>query len=652
MNAQQLVRQILWLLTGLVLMMPLLAAAPDQSGVIAPPEAGGQIGDPISDRWLQRLEQQLWPAPKCLPHCVSIANLQVAASGNNGRLLLEVHVQPGVFVLPLPFAPSWVPRSIKLDGKAAAVRMDAEGRLQARVSAGVHQLEMEGLLLDAQWNLSLPAPAYAVRYGALEGWEVQKVNLPASSLNLTRRVAAQQDGSVGRQADFPLFARLTRTIKIAESGWTVHNELERLSPGGFAKSVEITLLPDERPLSAGMEVQAGKVIARLGANEDSLAWESTLKPVDVFTLRAAPGFTLAEVWRIDASSRFETFYKGIPQVFGEPGNQAVFLPFPDETLEVRVNLPKPVAGLDWAIESSRLNLKPGDERMAGVLQLAIRSLSAQIQSIEFPKETRIRTLKVGGQAEPADWREGKLYLQLKPGRQEVIIEFETPSKLSFITRSPQIKLGLASVNATVTMAIPTTRWPLMSFGPAVGPAVLIWGLLAFLLVVAWMLGRFQPGSGLRLRFWEWLALLAPLCALQAWQALWVVIAVIALQGRERLVVQNMRPWVFQLTQILLGILALIFLVSLIAGVKTGLLGVPDMMVAGGGSTNWQWIWYQDRQGAEYVSAGLVSLPMWLWKSLMLVWSFWIASRVIVWGKQAWAAASRGGMWRSEAARDI
>ena len=647
MNAQQLMRQGVLFCLGLSLITPLFAASPDQSGVIAPPEANGQVGDPISDRWLQRLEQQLWPAPKCLPNCVSIANLQVAASGNNGRLVLEVHVQPGVFVLPLPFAPSWAPRSIKLDGKAAAVRMDAEGRLQARVSAGVHQLEMEGLLLDTQWNLSLPAPAYAVRYGALEGWEAQKVNLPASSLNLTRRVAAQQDSSVGRQADFPLFARLTRTVKIAESGWTVHNQLERLSPGGFAKSVEITLLPDERPLSAGMEVQAGKVIARLGANEDSLAWESTLKPVDTFTLRAAPGFTLAEVWHIDASSRYETFFKGIPQVFGEPGNQAVFLPFPDEALEVRVNLPKPVAGLDWAIESSRLSLKPGDERMSGVLQLAVRSLSAQIQSIEFPKDARIRMLKIGGQAEPADWREGKLYLQLKPGRQEVVIEFETPSKLSFITRSPPIKLGVASVNTTVTMAIPMSRWPLLSFGPAVGPAVLIWGLLAFLLVVAWMLGRYQPGSVLRLRSWEWLALLAPLCVLEAWQALWVVIAVLALQGRERLVVHEMRPWVFHVTQILLGILALVFLVSLIAGVKTGLLGVPDMMVAGGGSSNWQWIWYQDRQGTDFVSAGLVSLPMWIWKGLMLIWSFWIASRVIVWGKQAWAAASQGGMWRSE-----
>ena len=647
MSAQQWMRKTLLCLAGLSLATPLLATAPTQSDAVAPPAAATQIGDPISDRWLQRLEQQHWPAPKCLPNCVNIANLQVAASGNTGRLALEVHVQPGVFMLPLPFAPSWAPRTIKLNGKAAAVRMDSEGRLHARVSAGVHTLEMEGLLVDTQWNLSLPAPAYAVRYGALEGWEAQTVNLPASSLNLARRVAAQQDSSVGRQADFPLFARLTRTVKIAESGWTVHNQLERLSPGGFAKSVEITLLPDERPLTSGMEVQAGKVIARLGANEDSLTWESTLKPVDAFTLRAASGFTLAEVWKIDASSRFETFYKGIPQVFGEAGNQAVFLPFPAETLEVRVNLPKPVAGLDWAIESSKLNLKPGDERMAGVLQLAIRSLSAQIQSIEFPKETRIRMLKIGGQAEPADWREGKLYLQLKPGRQEVLVEFETPAKLAFITRSPKIILGVSSVNATVTMAIPPSRWPLFSFGPAVGPAVLIWGLLAFLVIAAWVLARFQPGTLLRLRYWEWLALLAPLAVLQAWQALWVVIAVIALQGRERLPVQNMRPWVFHITQILLGTLALIFLVSLIAGVKIGLLGVPDMMVAGGGSSNWQWIWYQDRQGAEYVSAGLVSLSMWVWKGLMLIWSFWIASRVIVWGKQAWAAASRGGMWRSD-----
>ena len=638
MNAQRGMWQTLLCCAGLSFILPLLAATPSQS------EA--QIGDPISDRWLQRLEQQHWPAPKCLPHCVHIANVQIAASGNTGRLLLEVHVQPGVFMLPLPFAPNWAPRVIKLDGQAAAVRRDAEGQLQAKVNAGVHQLEMEGLLVDAQWNLSLPTPAYGVRYGALQGWEVQQVNLPASSLNLTRREPAQQDSSAARQADFPLFARLTRTVKINESGWTVHNLLERLSPSGFAKTLEIALLPDERPLTPGLEVQAGKIMARLGANEDRLEWDSTLKPVDVFTLRAAPGFNLAEIWRIAASSRFETFFKGIPQVFGEPGEQAVFLPFPNETLEVRVNLPKPVAGLDWAIESSKLALKPGDERMAGVLTLALHSLSAQIQSIEFPKDTRIRTLKIGGQAEPADWRDGKLYLQLKPGRQEVVIEFETPAKLAWVTKSPKIKLGTSSVNATVSMAIPYARWPLFSFGPVVGPAVLIWGLLAFLAVAAVMLSRYQPGAQFRLRYWEWLALLAPLAALQAWQALWVVIAVLALQGRERLEVQNMRPWIFNATQLLLGVLALFFLVALIAGVKNGLLGVPDMQVAGGGSSNWQWQWYQDRQGMEYVSAGMLSLPMWIWKGLMLIWSFWIASRVIVWGKLAWAAASRGGMWRS------
>ncbi len=648
MRTQTWMRHALLGLLGLSFMLPLHAATRDQGDGAMNPDEDAQIGDPISDRWLKRLEQQHWPAPKCLPNCVNIANAQVSASGNTGKLALEVHVQAGVFMLPLPFAPSWAPRTITLDGKPAAVRMDAEGKLQAKVSSGVHKLEMEGQLVDSQWSLSLPAPAYAVRYGTLDGWESQKVNLPASSLNLTRRVQAQQESSVGRQADFPLFARLTRTVNIAESGWTVHNTLQRLSPGGFAKSIEITLLPDERPLTAGMEVQAGKVIARLGANEDQLEWDSTLKPVNAFTLRAASGFTLAEVWKIDASSRFETFFKGIPQVFGEPGDQAVFLPFPNEALEVRVNLPKPVAGLDWAIESSRLTLRPGDERMAGVLTLAIRSLSAQIQNVEFPKDTRIRTLKIGGRAEPADWRDGKLYLQLKPGRQEVVIEFETPAKLGFVSQSPSIKLGASSVNARVMMAIPYSRWPLFSFGPAVGPAVLIWGLLAFLVVAAWMLSRYQPGNAFRLRYWEWLALLAPLCALQAWQALVVVIAVLAMQGRERIEAQSMRYWAFNLMQLVLGLLALFFLVSMIAGVKTGLLGVPDMMVSGGGSSNWQWMWYQDRQGMDYVSAGMVSLPMWSWKGLMLIWSFWIASRVIVWGKQAWAAFSKGGMWRGEA----
>jgi hypothetical protein len=627
------------------LLSPSLFAADAPRAEPASPVGDG--GDPISDSWLQRIEQQVWPAPKCLPDCVHIAGVQVSAGSDSGRLTLDVHVQTGNFLLPLPYAAGWLPHTILLDGKPAPVRLDAEGHLQMRVAGGVHKVEMDGRLLDAQWALSFPSAAHAIHYGVLNGWAAQKSALPAQSLTLLRqaKTTAPPGSAEGKQADFPLFARLTRSLLIREKGWSVHSKLERLSPLGFAKETSIDLLPGERPLTPGMEARGGKLTVRLGANETSKEWESTLPPMEMLKFVAAPGFDLAEIWTIDADNRFETSFKGIPQAFGATGAQAVFLPFPGETLELRVSLPKPLEGPDWAIESSRLTLRPGDERMGGSLALSLRSLSAQIQTVEFPKDTRIRALNINRQAEPADWRDGKLYLQLKPGRQDIEIEFETPTPMGLVTRSPTIRLGTASVNAVIEMAIPYSRWPLLSFGPTLGPAVLLWGLLAFLFVAAYGLSRHQPGRTLRLGYWEWLALLAPLCALEAAEALWAVVAVLALQGRERLDADHTRRWVWNLTQIVLGLLTLSFLGILIAGVKTGLLGVPDMMVAGAGSTNWQWVWYQDRQGMDYAQAGMVSLPMWVWRALMLAWSFWIAARLIAWSSAAWRVVSAGGLWR-------
>lgn len=185
----------------------------------------------------------------------------------------------------------------------------------------------------------------------------------------------------------------------------------------------------------------------------------------------------------------------------------------------------------------------------------------------------------------------------------------------------------------------------MAFGPTLGPAVLIWGLLVFIVVVALALRRFQPGHLLRLSVWEWLALLAPLCVLEVWQALWAVLTILALQAREKLNPATTGRLAWNFTQLILVILSLSFLLALIAGVKIGLLGVPNMLVTGAGSSNWHWIWYQDRQGADFSQAGMISIPMWVWRAMMLAWSFWIASRLMCWGRLAWQIAALGGLWR-------
>jgi hypothetical protein len=43
---------------------------------------------------------------------------------------------------------------------------------------------------------------------------------------------------------------------------------------------------------------------------------------------------------------------------------------------------------------------------------------------------------------------------------------------------------------------------------------------------------------------------------------------------------------------------------------------------------------------------VLSLPMWVWRVLMLAWALWLALRVLSWGRWSWACFTEGGLFRS------
>ncbi|HKC11183.1 MAG TPA: hypothetical protein VKI41_03900, partial [Vicinamibacteria bacterium] len=77
----------------------------------------------------------------------------------------------------------------------------------------------------------------------------------------------------------------------------------------------------------------------------------------------------------------------------------------------------------------------------------------------------------------------------------------------------------------------------------------------------------------------------------------------------------------------------------------GLLLRPDMQVAGAGSTNTVLNWYTDRIDHATPSAGVLSLPLWTYRGLMLAWALWLAASLLRWGAWAWRAMAAGGWWR-------
>ena len=102
---------------------------------------------------------------------------------------------------------------------------------------------------------------------------------------------------------------------------------------------------------------------------------------------------------------------------------------------------------------------------------------------------------------------------------------------------------------------------------------------------------------------------------------------------------------FNLVQLGLIGLTLVALGCLYAAIHTGLLWQPDSQVAGGGSTDDQLIWFVDRIDGALPQPTVVSLPIWVWRVVMLAWSLWLAASLVRWLPWAWRAWSDGDIFR-------
>jgi hypothetical protein len=209
-----------------------------------------------------------------------------------------------------------------------------------------------------------------------------------------------------------------------------------------------------------------------------------------------------------------------------------------------------------------------------------------------------------------------------------------------------VELGRAAANARVTLQMPQDRWLLWVSGPSWGPAVLFWGYLLLALGAALLLSRAGSRVGTPLRMYEWVLLAIGLTQVPAPAALCVAVWFFALAQRARM--SEQRRWAHNLLQIGLVLFSMAALGCLYAAVHAGLLLQPDMQVAGANSHAGSLNWYTDRIANALPAASAVSAPLWLFRVLMLLWSLWLASRLLRWLRWAFDCMKHGGLWRSRA----
>jgi hypothetical protein len=316
-------------------------------------------------------------------------------------------------------------------------------------------------------------------------------------------------------------------------------------------------------------------------------------------------------------------------------------PWPGETVTITVSLPAAVPGRTLTVDGSRLTLTPGERFSRAELDLSIRTSKGAQHQIELPADANLEQVTVNGQRLPIR-QDGRLVsIPLEPGAQTIHLQWLQLGGVGSRIHGPPVNVGSAAANATVTFSMPDHRWILLAGGPRLGPAVRFWSYLFVVLAIALALGRttLTPLSTV-----SWILLGMGLTQVPAFVAVGVVGWLMALGLRGRLA-PSTRTAVFNIVQILLVCLTVAALAGLYTAIEHGLLGIPDMQIAGNGSTRFQLNWTQDRIDGSMPTPWVISLPQWIYHLLMLLWSLWLAFRLVAWLRWGWACFSTPRRWQ-------
>lgn len=614
---------------------------------------------------LAELKQRLLAADTCEGPCVVVSRLDLVIRDRVLTLRLDVSAQRDAAAVLPGLVHQLALRKVSVDGQPTwALRRTDAGLYAVRVPVGRHVVQAE-LLLPARAVLDLPLPdrdrpQLVVFDGP--GWRLDGLDnhgVPAQTLQLTRLeaplagAATNTAAEAGAATELPPWFSVTRRLELGLP-WRVVTTITRLN-AERPELVQLPLLPNETLLTADVRVvdAAGQRMAVVqfdrGEASVTLEGELPLPTSDVTLALAAPaGVPWTETWEVDCAPMWRCQHTGlVPVQIRDAASKVLqprWQPWPGERLSLQVSRPAGAPGQAVTIEAAQLNLRPGERLLQATLTLAIRSSQGGWQTLTLPAGAEVQEVKLGGAVRPLRPAGSKLAIPLQPGALTVEVQWQQPWQPALWQPAPAVGLGGPAANVEVVWQVPASRWLLFARGPDWGPAILFWSRLVIAILAALALGRL---GGVPLRTHQWLLLSLGLLQLPVPVSLVIVGWFVVMGWRGRYGKQELAsPLRHNVLQLGLVGWTLAALGSLYAALHMNLVFGVDMQVGGAGSNNNLLRWYVDRVSAETPTPGYLSVPMWVWRGLMLAWAVWLVQsllRWLPWALQAWLS---GAAWRS------
>lgn len=656
--------------TAVVLLAALLTFGPAtaQAQTAPSPELLGQLRDRLND------------AQKCEGPCLVVAQMKLAVDGNRFTVTADVSAQrPAALTIPGPLDALQV-QQVALDGKPTwELRRDDQGLLRLRVPAGHHVVQVTGNLarrnvIDVQLGSEeLPK---SLRFEG-KSWSVDGIDsngVPQQSLQLTRRETALP--AAASPADLAAAPSASDAAAELPPWYSVHRQLllglpwqirtvVRRQNAERPQIVKVALLAGQDVLTDGVkveEIQPGKpemgrrAVVAFARGESEVQFDGQL-PLPTgsqaqIALKAPAGEPWTETWQLQCSPVWRCAWTGIaPMHTRDAADNELrpqWQPWPGETVTVQVARPAGAAGQSITVDRVHYTAEPGQRLLKATLEFAVRTSQGGTQKITLPQGAEVQTVTVGGAAKNLRPAGQILQIPLNPGAQTVVVVWQQPWDRQLHETMPVVDLGSPAANLQLSLQPGNDRWLLWAHGPKWGAAVLFWSQLGLVLLLALALARI-PGPPLRFRHWLLLGLgLAPL---PVPLFLLVVGWLVAMAWRRRYGIHGhdgagtlWPPVGHNFMQIALFGWGLAALGTLYGAIHSNLLLELDMQVQGANSSEHCLNWLADRTEAALPGAGVYTLPLWVWRGLMLLWALWLVSALLRWLPWAWQGLMAGKGW--------
>ena len=615
---------------------------------VYPPSA--QASDLPSQALLNDLKARLIEAPKCAPACASINTMQVVAQGANTlSLSMQVHAHSET-AIPLPRSEFWQAQTLGLNGKPLLGLLRQDGWVYVPVSKGVSTLNISGRLASVDnFQLQFKNKPQYIDVLQSNSWDIvgNKGNTLAGNTLEFLATARDQQGPQQSSSRYSSQAlvKVTRILSI-DRLWTVETRVERIAPTSGSINVSVPVLLGEKVLTDEIVIENNQLAVTIAAGAKVFQWSSTLEANDTMVLTASSSPHIIEQWQVVVSPRWHSELSGLPMILEQQDGldyfSYSFYPYSGETLNMAISRPVAVKGDMLAIDGVDLNIEQGTRTSTLTLKFNYRSTRGGEHGITLPTDYQLKEVKIDGKLINLQGESEKLALPIAPGTHNVQITMRGKVAEHLLFSSPKINLHAPSSNITTKIKVSTQSWLLWTKGPVLGPAILYWGELLAFVLIALLVSRvkFSPlntvnwlilGLGLSLNNWGILVLIA----------LWFS-ALTASQHRP----QNMSRLSFNASQLLLYVLSCLAIISLISVVPLSLLSAPSMGIEGYQSYGNNLTWFADKSEGLLPTVSILSISIWFYKAIMLMWVIWLSTSLLAWIKWAWKIIGTHGYWKS------